>query len=201
MSKINIKCNFPNIFAQFSTMEEIKEVANNICAQVKNAYDARAKELSQESEIEAVVEVEAEIEDKPTSTKKASSKIERAKEIAAKMKGEAKKDDKKEVKAETKKEAKKETKSETKKEAKAQASDDTLLAVTDMAEIKKLGLTFEKYNDRCYVLRGNTKPLRKVLKEEFKGVFNGRLTGGEGWVISSKHAQDCAKALGLKMSA
>lgn len=85
-----------------------------------------------------------------------------------------------------------------KAETKTAGETDTLIAITDTAAIKKLGLTFEKYNDRCWVLRGNTKPLRKVLKEQFKGVFNSHLTGGEGWVIKTANAQECATALGLK---
>ena len=85
-----------------------------------------------------------------------------------------------------------------KAETKTAGETDTLIAIPVTADIKKLGLTFEKYNDRCWVLRGNTKPLRKVLKEQFKGVFNSHLTGGEGWVIKTANAQECATALGLK---
>lgn len=85
-----------------------------------------------------------------------------------------------------------------KAETKTAGETDVLIAITDTAAIKKLGLTFEKYNDRCWVLRGNTKPLRKVLKEQFKGVFNSHLTGGEGWVIKTANVQECATALGLK---
>lgn len=197
---MNIKCNFTSVFNQFETIGEITEVANIICAQVKDAFEARKKELScEEIVVEAVVDVtteddpkpqeQAKKEEKKTDGKKADKK-ERAKEIAAKMRRE------KEQKVEPKKEAKKvEPKAEAKTETK---SDDTLIAITDTKAIKKLGLTFEKYNDKCYVLRGETKPLRKVLKDEFKGVYNSRLTGGEGWVIASKYAPDCAKALGLK---
>ncbi|TGY79048.1 hypothetical protein [Lepagella muris] len=86
-----------------------------------------------------------------------------------------------------------------KAETKIAGETDTLIAITDTAAIKKLGLTFEKYNDRCWVLRGNTKPLRKVLKEQFKGVFNSYLSGGEGWVIKTANVDECAKALGLKL--
>ena len=73
------------------------------------------------------------------------------------------------------------------------------MAITDLAAIKKLGLSFVKYNDRCWVLRGDTKPLRKILKEQFKGVFNSHLSGGEGWVIKTANVDECAKALGIKL--
>lgn len=74
-----------------------------------------------------------------------------------------------------------------------------MIAITDTKAIKKLGLTFEKYNDKCWVLRGETKPLRKILKEQFKGVYNSRLNGGEGWVFRTASAQECANALGLNV--
>lgn len=201
-TKINVKCNFTSVFAQFNTVEDIKELANNICSQVKNAYDDRLKEISASSEnvLEPVVEIEApKAEAKETkaetkkSTAKKGTKTERAKAMAEKFK----KQDEKAPKAETKKEAA--PKAET-KTTKAK-SDDTLIAITDLKAIKKLGLTFEKYNAKCYVLRGNTKPLRKELADKFKGVYNSHLSGGEGWVFRTEQAESVAKALGLKFKA
>ena len=87
----------------------------------------------------------------------------------------------------------------TKTKTKTVGETDTLVAITDLAAIKKLGLSFVKYNDRCWVLRGETKPLRKILKEQFKGVFNSHLSGGEGWVIKTANVDECAKALGIKL--
>ena len=208
MTAKEIKCNFTKVFALFNSVEEITDLANNICAQVKEAFEARKNEIQSDEwiGIEDVIEIVNEVKageakeqkhEEPPRIDKAASKTERAKEMAAKFKK-----DKSEAKTEPKKEvkAKKETKVETKKETKTQSTSDDLIAITDTAAIKKLGLTFEKYNDKCYVLRGNTKPLRKVLQSEFRGVYNGRLTGGEGWVIANKHAQNCAKALGLKLA-
>lgn len=97
--------------------------------------------------------------------------------------------------------AKPEAKAKREKTAKTKTvgETDTLVAITDLAAIKKLGLSFVKYNDRCWVLRGDTKPLRKILKEQFKGVFNSHLSGGEGWVIKTANVDECAKALGIKL--
>lgn len=95
--------------------------------------------------------------------------------------------------------AKPEAKAKKEKTAKTVGETDTLVAITDLAAIKKLGLSFVKYNDRCWVLRGDTKPLRKILKEQFKGVFNSHLSGGEGWVIKTANVDECAKALGIKL--
>lgn len=181
MSKnIEVKCNFPTIFAKFDNIEDLKVLANNICGQVKDAFDARVAELKNGSSgINVQVEVST-----PTSAPqpKTKTKTAAAQEVAARMK----------------KEGKTTSKAKTETPATSSSDDDTLIAITDTAAIKKLGLTFEKYNDRCWVLRGNTKPLRKVLKEQFKGVFNSRLTGGEGWVFKTANAQDVSNALGLK---
>lgn len=162
--RINFSSVLADVFSQYTTADELKSAANAMCAQIKEAYEARFKELTPNA--------------KPTS-KPAPVKPEAKKEKTAKPK--------------TAEAPKSETKSKT-------AGDtDTLIAITDLKAIKKLGLTFEKYNDRCWVLRGDTKPLRKILKEQFKGVFNSHLTGGEGWVIKTANVEECAKALGLKV--
>lgn len=182
-NELNVKCNFTTVFAQFHTVEDLKAVANNICAQVKEAYEARVIEINNAKK-GVVVEVAVEAAAAPAPQQKTKvSKTAAAKEAAARMK--------KQEAAVPQPKAKAASATET--------SDDTLIAITDTAAIKKLGLTFEKYNDRCWVLRGNTKPLRKVLKEKFRGVFNSRLTGGEGWVFKTASAQAVGDALGLKV--
>lgn len=162
-NNITIKNNFSSIFAKYATVDEIKALANSICAQVKEAYETRYKEITSGNNGIAI-----QIETSRTKEKNAKQ----TKQTTAKVKTESV--------------AKKET-------------DDTTISLTDTNAIKKLGLKFEKYNDRCWVLRGDTKPLRKVLKEQFKGVFNSHLTGGEGWVIKTTSVKDCAKALGIKV--
>lgn len=196
-NSINVKCNFTSVFAQFDTISDIKELANNICAQVKDAYDARVKELEPEQEeaaiVEAVVEAKAEeVDEKPAKQSKAATKMERAKAMAEKFK---KQDKEAKPKSETANTAAQTT---TKPAPKAKKDSDDLISITDKAAIKKLGLKFEKYNERCWVLRGDSKPLRKELIK-FKGVFNSRLTGGEGWVFRNDNVEECAKALGIKI--
>lgn len=177
---IEVKCNFPTVFAKYDNIEELKAIANSICGQVKEAYDARLAEIKS-GNTGVIVEV-VDITAATPQPKKKESKVAAAKEAAAKMK-------------------KQETASPKTKtvDTTTKSTDDTLIAITDTAAIKKLGLTFEKYNDRCWVLRGETKPLRKILKEQFKGVFNSRLTGGEGWVFKTAVAQSVGDALGLKV--
>lgn len=184
-NNIQVKCNFPIVFAKYDNIEDLKSIANNICAQVKEAYDARLAEIKSGNNgvVVEVVETAPAAAPAPKQPKAKESKIAAAKEAAAKMKKQA-------VAAKTTAPA---------PAPAADANDDALIAVTDTEAIKKLGLTFEKYNDRCWVLRGNTKPLRKVLKEQFRGVFNSRLTGGEGWVFKTAVAQSVGDALGLKV--
>lgn len=152
--ELNVKCNFTTVFSQFNTIEDLKAVANNICAQVKTAYEARVDEIKS-GKTDITVEVAAQASPTPK------------------------------------------TKAKTKKKESAKTDSDTLIAITDKEAIKKLGLTFEKYSDRSWVLRGDTKPLRQILKEQFKGVFNSRLNGGEGWIFKTATAQSVSDALGL----
>lgn len=186
-TNMEVKCNFTSVFAKYNTVNELKAIANSICGQVKEAFDTRVAELKS-GNTEPTVEVEVSTnetpksETKPKTPKSKNNKTAGAKEMAEKFKKQAK-----------------EQKSEVKKETKESKDNDTLISITDTKEIKKLGLTFEKYNDKCWVLRGETKPLRKILKEQFKGVYNSRLTGGEGWVFRTASAQECANALGLNV--
>ena len=170
MIQINFSSVLTDVFSQYTTADELKSVANAMCAQIKEAYEARFKELTPNAKTAS----------KPATVPAASAKPE--------------------VKSQKDKTAKAKTAEAPKTEAKSASDTDTLVAITDLKAIKKLGLTFEKYNDRCWVLRGDTKPLRKILKEQFKGVFNSHLSGGEGWVIKTSNVDECAKALGIKLS-
>lgn len=179
-----VKCNFASVFAKYETVEELKAVANDICGQVKTAFDTRVKEIKSGNMNVEVEVVGAQSEVPKTEKKTKSSKTKNDKTAGAKEMAEKFKKQEKELRS---------------KENKDNKSDDTLIAITDTKAIEKLGLTFEKYNDKCWVLRGETKPLRKILKEQFKGVYNSRLTGGEGWVFRTASAQECADALGLNV--
>lgn len=167
--RINFSSVLADVFSQYTTADELKSAANAMCAQIKEAYEARFKELTPNAKTTS----------KPATVPATSVNNE--------------------TKGKRDKTAK--TTEVPKVESKAKTIDDTdtLIAITDLKAIKKLELTFEKYNDRCWVLRGETKPLRKILKEQFKGVFNSHLTGGEGWVIKTANVEECAKALGLKI--
>lgn len=175
-NNIEVKCNFTSVFAKYDTVEDLRTLANNICAQVKEAFDGRVAEIKAGTDVTVEVNVAKgeKTASKPAAKKSASSK---AKEMAEKFKKQEK----------------------TVSKAKADGEAEKTVDISDPKAVKSLGLKFEKYNEKCWVLRGETKPLRKELKEKFKGVFNSRLTGGEGWVFRTANAQECANALGLKV--
>lgn len=173
--KQKINCNLSNVFCQFGKAEELKAAANDIREQLIQAFNARMEELKTASKnIEVTVTKETE---QPAKQGKSKERVKKIEEVAAKT-------SKQSVKQEP---------------APTQTDSDAQIAITDTKAIAKLGLTFEKYNEKCWVLRGNTKPIRSILKDKFKGVFNGRLTGGEGWVIRTDNVNECAKALKLKI--
>ena len=178
ITNIEVRTNFTSVFANIATVDELKDVANIIRDQLVNSVNARIAEISKGTQVlNVVAEV---ITEAAPQTKKATAA--KAKQASTKTKAQPT-----------------EPSATPKSEAEDSGDNDTLISITDTEAIKKLGLTFEKYNDRCWVLRGQTKPLRKVLKEQFKGVFNSRLSGGEGWVFQTARAKECAKALGLKV--
>lgn len=174
-NKIEISCNFSSVFAQFTNLEDLQMAANSIVAQLKDAVSLRAEEIQAKPTASSVVVSVKGKTRTTTTTAKAGTKAKKTAEPTPQP------------------QAKKTAKT------KAKAEDDVEIAITDTAAIKKLGLSFEKYNDKSWALYGDTKPLRKVLREQFKGVFNKNLKGRAGWAFRNENAAECAKALGLKV--
>ena len=183
-----IKCNFESVLAQFKSVEELNSVVKEINAQLTAAYKAR---------FEAI---------KPKA-KKSDTGI----SVSVTSEGEkpAKKDVKKDEKKGAKKSDKKGKKGETKaKKERERTYDVEQIALTDTKAVKKLGLKFVPYNDKCVLLIGNTKPIAKELRGLKKsGVFgNGHLKavkgfeGGFGWLVNKEHDDygKVCKSLGLK---
>lgn len=85
------------------------------------------------------------------------------------------------------------------KKERKRAADDVQIDISDKKAIKALGLKWEQYNERSWVLRGNTKPIRDVMMGEYKGRFNSHLNGGAGMIFSNKYAEAAASALGMKV--
>ena len=186
-----IKCNFESVLAQFESVEELNSVVKEINAQLNAAYKARyeaIKPKKDETDINVSVSSEGE-----KSAKKNEKKPEK--------KGEKNNEKKDTKKGETKPEKKA-------KKERERTYDVEQIALTDTKAVKKLGLKFVPYNDKCVLLLGETKPIAQALRGLKKsGVFgNGHLKavkgfeGGFGWLVNKEHedyAKVC-KSLGLK---
>lgn len=187
-----IKCNFESVLAQFKTVEELNSVVKEINSQLTKAYKARfeaIKPKEKKSKGDVQVSVSSEGEKKETA-------------LVSKSKDKGKKEEKKPKQAD-KKEKKGDKKSE-----KQRTYEVEQIALTDTKAVKKLGLKFVPYNDKCVLLLGETKPIAQALRGLKKsGVFgNGHLKavkgfeGGFGWLVNKEHedyAKVC-KSLGLK---
>lgn len=181
---ISVENIFSSIFATISTESELRETANSIAEQLKDSFAQRAMELKP-----GQTKTETEQPAKPAKTGPVT-KAQKAKEIARQLKQKEK---------DTLPPKQPEAKSASKAKTKEPTSDDVTVDISDKKAIKALNLTFEKYNDKSWVLRGDTKPLRVALRQQFKGCFNNFLEGGEGWCFSNKNAQEVADALGIKV--
>lgn len=57
-------------------------------------------------------------------------------------------------------------------------------------------ITITKYNEKSWVIRGNTREIREKLKE-FGATFNPRLNGGPGWIIPNNKESAFRSAFAL----
>lgn len=199
-----IKCNFSEVFAKFNSVNEVNDIANAVRSELINAYNARIKELGGNKKSDLSVSVSTE------GTKKAEKPAKKGTKKSETKKSETKAETKKsEKKSETKKAAeKKSTKKSEKKAKKERTYKVEQIALTDTKAVKKLGLKFIPYSDKCFILGGNTEPIAQELRGMKKlGVFgNGHLKpvkgfeGGFGWLVNKEnenYAKVC-KSLGLK---
>ncbi len=60
---------------------------------------------------------------------------------------------------------------------------------TQSCAISNHSITINRYNDKSFVIRGNTRAISEKLKE-FGAKFNRGLNGGAGWIISNKQEND-----------
>lgn len=56
------------------------------------------------------------------------------------------------------------------------------------------------YSEKAFVVYGDTKPLKDMLKTELKLRYNPRLKCGAGWIGSMKHVNDACELLGVELS-
>lgn len=169
-----VQCDF-SCLEQCKDMKTLKEWADDIANQLKSEYAKCAKALMPKG-------AQTKTAAATTTTKKAAEK-----------KSESKTADKAEKKA--KKGAKK---------TRSLADEVAQVAITDKAALKKLGVKFVRYSEKCCVLVGDTKALHDSLVENFKGIKcitlrQGELNGTKGWIFSNNRAEQFAKLSGMKM--
>ena len=84
------------------------------------------------------------------------------------------------------------------------AEEVTQIAITDKKAVKKLGVKFIRYTEKCAVLVGETKALHDSILEHFRGakcptLKQGSLAGQKGWIFSNDKANEFCKLSGLKV--
>lgn len=163
------------VFEQYTDAIMVRKVANAIMIEVRRAAEERLAQLGAPSTTPAKEAIKVPI----TGTKKGAGA---------------------KASAKTAKTAKATTTTKTK----AKAEEDIEVDITDKKAMKALGLHFLPYKEKCHLILGNTKPIRKALKE-MEGVFPGRFLqptgefeGGFAWLANNKDIRTVAKVLGIK---
>lgn len=178
--------NIESVMASAKNDTELKNYGNSISKALKSAYEKRVAEIA--AEIRKAAE-------------KASAKAEKAKKAEKKA----------EKKTAVKKTEKKTAKAEAPKIVKVGGEEVEQIALTDTKALKKLGLKFVPYSEKCVLLVGNTKPIYKEMKKlsaaPKSGVFGNMhlkavkgFDGGFGWLVNkdNKNYAKVAEKLHLK---
>lgn len=163
------------LFAHVGTMTELKELAQSIVNNVNASFKVRKSEIAPSTEgTQKAVAVEI----ASTPTAKAITEPAPAKVATQTTKSTAK--------------ASKSTKSESKKEEVQQV----LIASLTKEDIKKMGIKFYQYSERCVSMVGETKPIKDDIKHLAGGHWNG---ARQCWFLKDKNGKALAKAMGLKV--
>lgn len=168
-----------SILSECVTREQLVACANKIseCLKADFAeYEAKFNVTAAKSTKKAGVTKAAKTEAKAEEPKKSSR---RTKKSEAKVE---------EPKAE-KKSASKAAKKATKRKAKTYENQ---VSVSNTRALKKLGLEWKQYSEKCFVLGGDTKPLADYLRNEMGLKYRPQMGG---WAIPQSKAEAVKKAL------
>lgn len=170
-----VKINLTKVFASIKTVDELKYVAQSLVNQVNDAFEVRKSQLTPSTEGEKsaeVVSIEATAPAK-TETTKAQTK------------------NTKTTKASTKPAAKTETKKSDKEEVKQ-----VLISNLTKEDIKKMGVKFVQYSEKCVSLTGETRPIKDDIKKIAGGHWN---SSRKCWFIKNDNGHQLAKLMGCKV--
>lgn len=162
------------VFEQYTDAIMVRKIANAIMIEVRRAAEERLAQLGAPSVTPAKEAIKVPIAGTKGAGAKASAKTAKTEKATTTTK------------------------------TKAKAEEDIEVDITDKKAMKALGLHFLPYKEKCHLILGNTKPIRKALKE-MEGVFPGRFLqptgefeGGFAWLANNKDIRTVAKVLGIK---
>lgn len=177
---INVEINIESVFAQFETVNELKEVAQSVVNQINAAYKARVAELQGNAKANAPVKI-------AVST---SSKGEKPVSKVTKNTPKAKEPISKTTKPQTK------TNNKAEKQQKEEVEQISISSLTK-AQIKAMDIKFAQYSDKCMFLSGNTRCIKDEIMATGGAHWNGRR---QGWFVKNDTAKALAKALKIKIA-
>lgn len=167
-----VKVNFNGVFATINSAEELKYVAQSIVNQTNEAYKFRLAELTASTTSEKATEVSIEAAPKETAVepKKATTTKVKTTKVEKSSKAE-----------------KKSGKSEVKQ---------VLISNLTKDDIKKMGVKFVQYSEKCVALSGETKAIKEQIKEIAGGHWN---HARQCWFLKSDDGHKLAKLMGQKV--
>ena len=178
---VNVTINIESVFSQFTTVKELKEVAQSVINQVNAAYKARLVQIQKTSEKELPAQVPVSVSSKGTKTTPKNTK--QPKKTAPKVEEPAKENA---LKSEQK----------TEKKPKEEVKQVSISSLTK-AQIKAMNIKFEHYSEKCMVLTGNTRCIKDEIKATGKARWNNHR---QGWFVGNDAAKELAKALKIKIA-
>lgn len=179
---INVTINIESVFAQFSTANELKEVAQSVVNQVNAAYKARLYQIQGKTEVKKPVQIPVSVSgggEKKTTKQKAPKAQEPVEKSTNTTPTSDKKADKK---------ADKKSKEEIKQVS---------IGSLTKAQIKAMNIKFEKYSDKCMFLTGDTRCIKDEIMATNGAHWN---RSRQGWFVKNDTAKQLAKALKIKIA-
>lgn len=172
--KLNV--DFHSTFNGITDIEQLRYVKQVIMLATQEAFEARRKEIEPKTETKPSVTVNM----KPKAAPVEEAEAEEVKE---------------EPKAELKKTVVKKTAAKATKPSKEEVKQLKIAELTP-ADIKKMGVKFYRYSEKCIFLVGETKPIKEAIKSEAGGHWN---HARKGWFLKDEAGRKLAKEMGCKI--
>lgn len=167
--KLNV--DFHSTFSGISDIEQLRYVKQVIMLATQEAFEARRKEIEPKTETKQSVSV----------TMKPIAKVEEA--------------EAEEIADEPKKAVAKKSTKKNEKPVKEEVKQVKISELTAQ-DIKKMGVKFYKYSEKCIFLVGETKPIKEAIKSEAGGHWN---SARKGWFLKLEAGRKLAKEMGCKV--